>query len=300
MTFKQLTAITTAQLVLIMLLAAQSQSAVMSPASGLILGLDGTDVTLASGKVASWNDQSAQGNDATQATADDQPVLGSVLTPSGQPTVAFAGSEFLDTGADSAFDSGQYTWYVVMHTNTASGNGRLINTAYADIDPNSGVDDNYAAWSSFIGSSNRHRVGGRDAAGGFVSVNSDADAYDTNQFFIFGGTIDTLSAMGDATNIVIDEANSRLEASGTGFTMGPSGHLFTRIGAGSSTSSASPTTFFEGEIAEVLVYDRILSSNEQSAVESYLYTKHLVPEPSSVVLLLGMYLAIGRTRRLFL
>jgi hypothetical protein len=33
-------------------------------------------------------------------------------------------------------------------------------------------------------------------------------------------------------------------------------------------------TFFDGEISEILVYDRVLSNDEAAAVENYLSTKY--------------------------
>jgi hypothetical protein len=51
----------------------------------------------------------------------------------------------------------------------------------------------------------------------------------------------------------------------------PSGHIRTRIG---SDSLDSPSSFFNGDIVEVLVYNRNISEEERNAVGTYLSTKY--------------------------
>jgi hypothetical protein len=58
----------------------------------------------------------------------------------------------------------------------------------------------------------------------------------------------------------------------------------------------APYNTYDGAIAEVLVYDEILSEADRLAIDNYLYTKYTtnfvetlpVPEPSSLLLLTGL------------
>ena len=53
-----------------------------------------------------------------------------------------------------------------------------------------------------------------------------------------------------------------------------------------------------GDIAEILVYSAALSDPDRMSIESYLYQKHFVPEPSAFVLtLLGLGILLLRRRR---
>ena len=45
---------------------------------------------------------------------------------------------------------------------------------------------------------------------------------------------------------------------------------------------------YVGDLAEVIIYDRALSNSEVADVQSYALNKYGVPEPSTLVLLLGM------------
>jgi hypothetical protein len=53
-----------------------------------------------------------------------------------------------------------------------------------------------------------------------------------------------------------------------------------------------------GDIAEILVYSAVLSDLDRASVESYLYQKHFVPEPSAFALtVLGLGILLLRRRR---
>ena len=76
-----------------------------------------------------------------------------------------------------------------------------------------------------------------------------------------------------------------------------SGHDMTGLTVGGRTASPSASNRFNGLIAEILVYDSNLSAGDIAAVESYLASKYLIPEPSTVVLLgIGMLGLVIRRR----
>ncbi len=247
--------------------------------SGLIAGFDASDVTLNGATVASWNDQSGHGNHALQASATNQPTIAAGVTPSGLDALSFDGAtSYLDIASNPTdFDFGTLTWYVVFQTDSFS-NGRMINGAYSDINPDPGITTaSYGVWAQYPGSgstANQLRTQVRSETNGFIAANSGTDTINSTDFFIGGGVWN--NGTGDLTGIVVDGANNRITVSNTGGTAVPTGHLWTRIGAGSSLTSPTLTLFYDGQIAEILVYNRVLDSTEQSQVESYLYNKHLV------------------------
>lgn len=73
--------------------------------------------------------------------------------------------------------------------------------------------------------------------------------------------------------------------------MQPEDHLYIRIGGGStSPGNDAPALFFEGDIAEILIYNRLLSQAEIDSVSNYLYNTHVIPEPSTYALFAGLFL----------
>ena len=53
-----------------------------------------------------------------------------------------------------------------------------------------------------------------------------------------------------------------------------------------------------GDIAEVILYDRVLTTAERQGVEEYLYAKYFIPEPTTLSLLaLGGLGLLARRRR---
>jgi len=264
-------------------------AAVTSPVtSGLIGAYDATDVTLDAGGVASWNDQSGNGNHALQATDTKRPTVSAAVMPSGTSALAFNGAQFLEVAANPGdFDSAQWTWYAVFQTNdvTTSAQGRIVSAAYTDMDPGPGVVGNNTQWAMHPGgggTAEQFRAATRVFNGSslsFVAANTPVGSINDTGYFLGGGVWDNAGL--DITSIIIDETNNRQTASAAlaNSNTTPQGHLFTRIGNGSSTTSVTEVNHFDGVIAELLLFNRALSLSEQAQVEAYLYNKHLVPVP---------------------
>lgn len=74
-------------------------------------------------------------------------------------------------------------------------------------------------------------------------------------------------------------------------------HDMTGLTIGGRTVSPSAQTRFEGQIAEILVYESNLSQVDRTAVTDYLLGKYIVPEPGSLALIgLGSLLLIQRRK----
>ena len=254
--------------------------------TGLITALDTTDITLDGNNVTSWNDQSGSLNHALQATVDSQPVLVTGVTPTGGGAVSFDGvDDFLDIFPNPTdFDSTGFTWYIV-HQRDSTSESRFFTSCYSDIDSLT-PGDQYSgqAWGTYAGTSERHRAVVRDVGNGFNAVNTSPMV--TDYFYVTGATWNTTSSTDNLTAVLLAGPGDRVSSTESVIDSAElSGHLRTRIGASASYSDVSaietPISKYDGQIAEILVYNRVLSAAEQTSVENYLHDKHIGYGPTS-------------------
>ena len=209
------------------------------PGYNLRLWLDAADastITESGGLVSQWDDKSGNGNDAAQGTGSAQPEY-SVRQQNGLATLEFNGSKYLTTSAFSSALAQPNTIFIVSKRDAVVADDYLI-------DGLTGTD--------------RH-----------ASLVSGAGKY---QLFagagLEGGAINTVAEMqtiiinGASTKLYI---NGALNASGTegahsldGLTIGAAYGLWGKL---------------DGFIAEILIYDRLLSASEIAATESSLNNK---------------------------
>jgi hypothetical protein len=229
-----------------------------------------------SGHVSGWADQSGMGHDASQASGSSQPLLiNNALN--GEPVLSFDGSgQFLNI-AGQPLTSQQFT-IIALVTNTRNGS-------------DSGFQEVYSNWSSttfersvFLGTTGQNPVRARftDDMGGATDPNHNQQGVGTVSNpaapFIFTG----LSGASDAaiyqnSNLIADNG----------------GPLSTRdLSAADGTyrigTQGGGMEFWQGDIAEILVYNAALSSSELQQDWTYLDQKYFaaaVPEPSALTLL---------------
>jgi len=206
--------------------------------AGLKLWLDASTISgLDTGDpVATWPDRSGNGNDAT-ASGAKQPTYLANSTLADLPVVRFDGT---DDGMATPLNisSGGYTVFAVFN-----------------------YDDGTSAFRRAVQGSNNWLIGPynneiRHYAGGWVSTGT--------------GLTPTRFYIAEATN---DGAGSLFRVDGVNRTTssGPTGHPGTIHLAG---SGLYPNEILNGEIAEVLVYDRPLTNRERNRVGMYLQEKY--------------------------
>jgi hypothetical protein len=225
------------------LLSTQDARAVSLPVvdGSLKLWLDAGSITgLNNGDpVATWNDLSGSGNGAIQTTSGSQPlyIAGGL---DGQPVVRFdAADDGMATGL--TVSSGPYTVFAVFnYHSTSSANRRAIQGS-----------ENWLIGPYELGV--RHHT----AAGGWVT--SPGPRAGQNQFYL----AEALNT-GGASTFLVDGANFTNNAA----SIGSPGVV--HLGG----SGLYPGEVLDGDIAEVIVYNRALTASEQTAVTGYLKSKY--------------------------
>lgn len=232
------------------------------PMTGLRLWLSASDLPNTTSLVQSWQDKSGQGNHATQETAANRPVYSMFAGPNEGPGVVF--------------DQGQYL--NLPNFASAFTQGEIFAVIRAPLDPatdafgNVPWDFGAAAGGEFTQYPRTDGVivegfGKDNAAETFVDP-----AADLTLWRIYNVSIDSASAIARIDNSVI--------ATNLTPTVGFPSSL--RLGG----TAFDPAYYFGGAIAEIVVYDRVLSASERSAVVQRLsdaYTLGLVAAGTSPV-----------------
>ncbi len=196
--------------------------------------------------VARWDDVSGSGNDASQGICSAQPAL--VLnTLNGLPVVRFDGSSTCLTTAAPVTTSTQYSMFVVSTLGGVNGpiyNGLPSTNGYGFYRSNSAdYGLNYGGVSA--------PVFGPTQTSGFQTLEAQRDSSGTTTFYQNG------TPSGGTSTATPNEPSN-----------------LTTIGGLWSNQ------IFQGDIAEILVYNRALSTTERQQVEQYLHQKYFVPRQS--------------------
>lgn len=217
------------------------------PGSGLAGWWDAADastITSSAGQVSAWNDKSGNGKHMAQATAAMRPLTGTA-TQNGRNVLVFDGTDDRMRAID-VFppDPGLYTpvtWFVVAKTNVATGQRTPL---------------------------------AADPGRLFLTSGGTVAAY-------AGSVVDTGIAMGTADARIITligDFNGAAATSGVGvdgtFTTGSLGTIFSRT---LDVGGIPAGEWWNGTIAEVIVYARALSVAERQQTEQYLREKWFPP-----------------------
>ena len=231
-------------------LVAGAAQADLPVSSGLVMHLDASTIAGSDGDVvAQWNDISGVGNHATQSTTGSQPTLVKSATVfKGKAAVQFDGSNDWMTLPSDCIEVGSFTFFAVAKFDA--------------------ID------------SNQYICAGQDGGGNDrIRVQLDTTIGDDPVFLWRAGS----SAWKDITSIADTEAHVFGETSVVeGFLDGVS------VATAGNTSTENPTAFnlgsynrgakdfFEGLLAEFVVYDRVLTAQEIASVSDYLAMKYIL------------------------
>ncbi len=211
-------------------------------------------VTYASSKVSSWLDQSGHGYNATQTNSANQPslVTGAI---NGLPAVSFNGSSsFMQfpTGFNN-FSQGLSIFLVVKPAATTALSQILNLGTGSSNDYNLGIEINSSTEAEYFGYTG--------AGSGMTSVSYGSAITATAQLIEVIQTGTTATILTDGANPVTNSSMNTIPEPTTGRT---NSYLGQASGGGN---------FFNGEIAEVIIFNTALSTAQRESVEDYLTNK---------------------------
>jgi len=198
-----------------------------------------------------WSDSSGLGNDASQGTASARPALVSVQSPKNISVVRFDGNDFLSlsTGIDSVTDSDGFTAFAVLRPD---GSGGTI----------------------FGGSSGcfQYRVGGTQ------------DTVRQQQLGLGSG----VTSLPIGSSNIFSSINAKVNDSAGTFRLdGSDDGSFTASAFSASISYIGNRNgnaeWFNGDIAEIRIYDMQLSVAEITAVEEELYRLYFAVARGTII-----------------
>ncbi len=238
--------------------------------SRLVLWLDAQDVTGSGGdgsvvadgaSLARWADKSAHGNHTVQPVAEQRPgyVKRDADVPFDRVRFATPRQQHLQIEARSCLDIERLTGFVVARVNASPHAMWLFGKNRFD-GPWTGYGIAVAGGSSFpwphLG------VGGAGAAqNGYVQL----DASIRDRFALV-----EISCDGQRMRCAVNGCRTVQEVAG------PLRANKRNLLIGASPQNLPATQFLDGEIAELLVYDRVLNPDEQKRTQQYLATKYAI------------------------
>lgn len=228
-----------------------------SDIAGLKLWLDAGQGIFAN-SVSLWTDQSGNGNTPTQAFIADQP-LRVLAALNGEPVVRFDGSteELNNSAADLVNNLSAYTYFIVYNPDQTTANQFLLNVSSNLIRK---ITHQIFSNQIFIYTGIGNADLGQEASTNTSAI-IDEVIYDGG----LSGNSNRLKYFQNGIQVVFDAFAGTIPASlansETGFSVGgrntPSGH-------------------YDGDIAEVLVYDTALSGVNLQQVRDYLNDKYAI------------------------
>ncbi len=257
-----------------------SQSSPVVSIAGLVLWLDATNnisfiETEAQDefKLSKWNDSDPHENpkhNAAQTSTDAQPVyVASAIN--GLPAVRFDGAQYMDIPYVSELNTASYTVIVAVKPIVLPGAG------YSGIVCNRGEASTTKGYIVYLTSGNNYR-GWVGTSGGWRGQNSYFTAV-ANRSEIFATSYDASPAINSQYAYFY---RGRITNGGTysttdsGFTIVTQSTQPMRIGASANITNPTPiapTSFFNGYIGEIIIFNRKISSEERKAIEDYLAKK---------------------------
>ena len=233
--------------------------AINSVTTGLLLWLR-ADSIAGPGPVSTWLDQSGNGNNVSQSTGGSQPTLVTDSTVlNGLPMVHFNGSsQYLLGNTTSLFQPTNITVIAVYRLATGGHYPRIIGQPYAA----SGWNPPWVSW---------YLTAGLDGTGQPQAGIGVGNTYD-----LITGNTSYLGAFG-VLAMTYDGQDETLYLNGISQGVLPVTGPIPYNGANNFYIGSDPNNgndYFDGDMAELIVYDHALSAAEMNTVNAYLNYKY--------------------------
>ena len=240
----------------------------------LIAQFDGSQVTTTNGtEVVEWSNQAGFENAKGLGDSSTFPLAVPTVMPNGttRTVIDFDGSnDCLTMGSDTNnYDGNSFTWIIVYKNGDTNQNGKALLANTYQYTYGTTETGNNPVWQTFANSGNNVYVATRDSTGGFKGRSTGSGTSDEWHVMTGKWNGSSLYAYLDGSYL----------GSSSGATADPTGHIRTRIGSG---SSGTPGAFFNGQIAEVRIYNEVLDDSTREAVEEDLMNKYIIIDPDMV------------------
>jgi hypothetical protein len=236
-----------------------------SDASTLFDATTGGSLVAADGGVARWEDKSGNGRHATQSTSANRPARKTAIQ-NGLDVLRFDGSnDFLaipsSTAAFKFFHSSQSTFFCVFrHT-------QIETAAFAFIFMNRVAGS--GGYVNYLGSGNlRLQISNQNNED--VVLNTTGNNYIPSNTFAAYSIVTNVSASPASARSAIRKNSSSIVTANEYDAAPSSNDASANTHLGSSTT---PGNYWNGDIAEIIIYNSALSDAMRAAVESYLIAK---------------------------
>jgi len=229
--------------------------------AGLQLWLDAADpnsVTLSGSNVTQWRDKSGNGTNASQATTSNQPIYQS-NSMNGLPSIQFNAISrnnlvCFDTPAFDFGTSARSAFFVIRN-NFVSG---TVAASPHWFWPKTGNGTNALSLVGWISATVQGQAGGASAT------------FNRNQILLLGYRFGITSAYEELFSNATTVATATKTTGGSSYANATSGY---RIGGLDNLDVGSSTYWFDGNIGEILLFNRALTSSERQQIEGYLARK---------------------------
>jgi len=224
--------------------------------TGLQLWLKADALTLEEGEqVSTWTDSSGNGRSATQTTSSKQPIFTNAGI--GPAALKFDGvNDDMEVPFSAFFNSEEFTVFCVAKSNATAGD----HTVVSSIESGKG-------FALFMDMSNKDSTAFWRGGGGDDGITSAANSVVNTGAQIMTYVMDDTDADSQSDTVTLF-VNGRQEAQDTSSVdYVPNGSANLKIGEMSGD-------FFDGQIAEILIYNSVLSDEDREQVEGYLSLKY--------------------------
>jgi hypothetical protein len=228
-------------------LIAQTGPGGVGSSSNNVVWLDGNTVTIGTNPyIATWPDQSGNGNNFSQATASKQPTI---VTYYGFHGVRFDGGDMVRSGAISGLNTIAHSQFIVYNGSTTNHTGILFEGSFTE---------SSQFFRTFRTSGGTINTWVLNNLGGTVANNTSNSSAFQLVSSLWDGTAETFNSFKDGTSI-----GSDIGANGN-----PTGNYANTVGSALNNSSR-----FNGDMGEVIIYNTTLNSAQRIIVDNYLSSK---------------------------
>jgi hypothetical protein len=205
-----------------------------------------------SNEVSQWADQSANGYNGSQATSSNQPTI-AFNAVSGLPAIVFSGSEFLQLPSGLADFTSGCSIFLVLNPTALTTNGTVLDLGNGALGNNLSIkESNTSGGAEFLAlngtTSSNLNSSSAVTVGVFQLLEVIYDGISDAELFVNGTSLASSTTM--QASIDITRADNFIGQSGSG------------------------GNYFQGSIAEMLLYNTALTAIPRQSVEQYLMYKY--------------------------